>query len=311
MCVGNGFFAEEIQGKKSKEIVTPSLINTAYYFLIFLIYFFISKCKIKKPKLIYIILSILDTQFILLNTFLLSIIPFDYPYIMNLLSSIWIVIFSFIFLKTYKYLSNHIFGIIIWLIGIVAMILGTFNSIKDLKDDFNEFCDTIIGLILCLIASIINGINAVLIEKYISSENEEIKSYRIWLGIFGFFISALEGFIPKGDYDIEYKILFHDNKDKIDSEIMIFWILSAICLAAMTSLSPLYIQKFQAVNFNISLVSTIFWSYIIKIFIIGKISEFEWYWFNILYFIGFIFIISGTVFFCLNDKVKRNEFAYS
>jgi len=148
-------------------------------------------------------------------------------------------------------------------------------------------------------------------EKYISSENEEIKSYRIWLGIFGFFISVLEGFIPKGDYDIEYKILFHDNKDKIDSEIMIFWILSAICLAAMTSLSPLYIQKFQAVNFNISLVSTIFWSYIIKIIIIEKISEFEWYWFNILYFIGFIFIISGTAFFCLNDKVKRNEFAYA
>ena len=27
--------------------------------------------------------------------------------------------------------------------------------------------------------------------------------------------------------------------------------------------------------------------------------------------IGFIFIISGTVFFCLNDKVKRNEYAYS
>ena len=286
-------------------------MNTTYYFLIFLIYSFISKCKIRKPRLIYIILSILDTQSCLINTFLFSFIPFDYPYIMNMLSIIWTVIFSMILLKTYKYLINHFFGMIIWLIGVIAMILGTFNSIKDLKDDFNDFDDNIIGLILSLISSIINGLNAVLMEKYISSENEEIKSYRIWLGIFGFFISALEGFIPKSDYDIEYKILFHDNKDKIDSEIMIFWILSAICLAAMTSLSPLYIQKFQANNFYISLVSTIFWSYIIKIFIIGKISEFEWYWFNILYFIGFIFIISGTVFFCLNDKVKRNEFAYS
>ena len=200
---------------------------------------------------------------------------------------------------------------VIWFIGVIAMILGSFNSIKDLKDDFKHFDYNIMGLILSLPASIRIGLNAVLTEKYISLENGEIKSYRTWLGIFGFFITIIEGFIPKGDYDIEYKILFHDNKDKIDSEIMIFWILSAICLAAMTSLSPLYIQKFQANNFNISLVSTIFWSYIIKIFIIGKISEFEWYWFNILYFIGFIFIISGTVFFCLNDKVKRNEFAYS
>ena len=211
-------------------------MNTTYYFLIFLIYFFISKCKIRKPRLIYIILSILDTQSCLINTYLFSFIHFDYPYIMSMLSIIWTVIFSMILLRTYKYLINHFFGMIIWLIGVIAMILGTFNSIKDLKDDFNDFGDNIIGLILCLIASIINGLNAVLMEKYISSENEEIKSYRIWLGIFGFFISVLEGFIPKGDYDIEYKILFHDNKDKIDSEIMIFWILSAICLAAMTSL---------------------------------------------------------------------------
>ena len=308
LCVGNGFFAEEIQGKKSKEIVTPSLINTAYYFLI---YFFISKCKIKKPRLIYIILSVLDTQSILLNTFLLSIIPFDYPYIMNLLSSIWIVIFSFIFLKTYKYLSNHIFGIIIWLIGIVAMILGTFNSIKDLKNCFEELDFYLMGILLSLPASFCNGLNAVLMEKYIFLENEEIKSYRTWLGIFGFFITLIEAFIPKGDYDIEYRILFYDKKNKIDTELIIFWILSSICLVAMTLLSTLYIQKFQITMFNIVIVSAIFWSYIIKIFIIKKISEFEWYWFNTLYFIGFFIIIGGTVIFLLNNRVKRNEFTFA
>ena len=78
----------------------------------------------------------------------------------------------------------------------------------------------------------------------------------------------------------------------------------------MTSLSPLYIQKFQAVNFNISLVFTIFWSFIIKSLFIENESGFEWHWFNILYFIGFIIIISGTVIFFLKDRVKRNEFAY-
>ena len=159
--VGNGFFAEEIQSKKKKEIVTPSLLNTTYYFLIFLIYSFISKCKIRKPRLIYIILSILDTQSCLINTYLFSFIHFDYPYIMSMLSIIWTVIFSMILLRTYKYLINHIFGMIILFIGVIAMILGTFNSIKDLKDDFNDFGDNIIGLILCLIASIINGLNAV------------------------------------------------------------------------------------------------------------------------------------------------------
>ena len=39
LSVGNGFFAEEIQSKENgnKEIVTPLLMNTTYYFLIFLI----------------------------------------------------------------------------------------------------------------------------------------------------------------------------------------------------------------------------------------------------------------------------------
>ena len=301
----------KFKAKKKKEIVTPSLINTTYYFLIFLICFFISKCKIKKPRLIYIILSVLDTQSILINTFLLSFIPFDYPYIMNLLSSIWIVIFTLILSRTYKYLSNHVFGMIIWFIGVIAMILGSFNSIKDLKDDFKHFNDNIMGLILSLPASISIGLNAVLTEKYISLENGEIKSYRTWLGIFGFFITVIEGFIPKGDYDSEYKILFYDKKDKIDTELIIFWILSSICLVAMSLLSTLYIQKFQITMFNIVLVPAIFWSYIIKIFIIKKISEFDWYWFNTLYFIGFFIIIGGTVIFLLNNRVKRNEFAFA
>ena len=312
LSVGNGFFAEEIQNNKNEEkkIVTPLLMNSTYYFLIFLIYFFISKCKIKKPRLIYIILSLLDTQSNFINIFLFSIIPFDYPYIMNILSTIWTVVFTLILIRTYKYLKNHIFGIILCFIGVVGMILGTFNSIEDLKDKFKDFNDNITGLLLSLLASIFYGLSAVLMEKYISSENGEIKSYCTWLGIFGFFISALEAFIPKGDYSFEYKILFSEKIDEIDTKIIIFWILSAICLAAMTSLSPLYIQKFQATMFNISLVFTIFWSFIIKSIFIRD-EPFEWHWFNILYFIGFIIIISGTVIFFLKDRVRRNDFAYA
>ena len=313
LSVGNGFFAEEIQSKENgnKEIVTPLLMNTTYYFFIFLIYFFISKCKIKKPRLIYIILSVLDTQSNFINIFLFSIIPFDYPYIINILSTIWTVVFTLILIKTYKYLKNHIFGILLCFIGVISMILGTFNSIEDLKNHFKDFNNkNIVGLILSLLVSIFYGLNAVLLEKYISSENGEIKSYCTWLGIFGFFISALEAFIPKGDYSFEYKILFYEKIDEINTKIIIFWILSAICLAAMTSLSPLYIQKFQATMFNISLVFTIFWSFIIKSLFIENESGFEWHWFNILYFIGFIIIISGTVIFFLKDRVKRNEFAY-
>ena len=63
--------------------------------------------------------------------------------------------------------DENIFGIIIWLIGIVAMILGTFNSIKDLKNCFEELDFYLMGILLSLPASFCNGLNAVLMEKYI------------------------------------------------------------------------------------------------------------------------------------------------
>ena len=97
LSVGNGFFVEEIQNKNVIKI--PLLLNYTYYFLIFFVYFFISKCRIKKPRLIYIILSLIDTQANFLNIFIFSIIQFDYPFIMNVLSTIWSVIFSLIIIK--------------------------------------------------------------------------------------------------------------------------------------------------------------------------------------------------------------------
>ena len=209
-----------------------------------------------------------------------------------------------------RYLKMHIFGLILCLIGVFAMLLGSFNEFNKFIEMFKEFDTDVKGLLLCLVVSILYGLNAVLIEKYISTENDEIKSYCIWLGIFGFCISALEALIPIDDHQNEYKILFYDKKDNIDISVIIFWILSAVCLTGITALSPLYIQKFQATMFNISLVFTVFWSYILDPFF--NELHFDWHWLNILYFIGFIIIIIGTVIFSLKDRVKRNNsFSYA
>ena len=315
LSVGNGFFAKKIQGQKEekgKEIVIPLLLNSTYYIFLFFVYFFISKCKIGKPRLIYIILSLSDTQANFINVFVFSFgnFKFYYPFIMNILSTIWAVVFTLILLRIYKYLKMHIFGLILCLIGVFAMLLGSFNEFNKFIEMFKEFDTDVKGLLLCLVVSILYGLNAVLIEKYISTENDEIKSYCIWLGIFGFCISALEALIPIDDHQNEYKILFYDKKDNIDISVIIFWILSAVCLTGITTLSPLYIQKFQATMFNISLVFTVFWSYILDPFF--NELHFEWHWLNILYFIGFIIIIIGTVIFSLKDRVKRNNsFSYA
>ena len=123
--------------------------------------------------------------------------------------------------------------------------------------------------------------------------------------------NLIESFIPKGDVTFEFKIFFIIEKNKLDTRFIIYWVLSSICLAAMTSLSPLYIRKYQATMFNISLTFTIFWSYIIKSFFIEDISKFKWYWLNSLYFVGFIIIIAGTVIFSWKDRIRKNNFGYA
>ena len=307
LCVGNGYFVQEIQ--RENGIITPLLINSSYYFILFLLYFFISKCKIKKPKWIYLILSICDTQANFINVFIFSFIQFEYPYIINILSTIWTVVFTLIIIRIYKYLNNHIIGLILCLVGVVSVFIGIYGSFDEFVDMFSSFNDQIKGLLLSILVSIIYGLNAVLMEKFISSENEEIKSFCTWLGIFGFGISLLESFIPLSNDGFEFQILFDTKKDNVDAKVIIFWILAAIFLAAMTSLSPFYIQKFSATMYNVSLVFTIFWSYMIDSIFIKK--KFEFGWLNILYFVGLIIIIVGTVIFSRKDRVKKHDYNYS
>ena len=307
LSVGNGYFVEEIQ--KQKELQIPLLLNSTYYLILFFIYFFISKLKVKKPKLIYIILSICDTQANYINIFIFSKIEFKYPYIINILSNIWTVLFTLILLRQYKYLINHKIGLILCFVGVFSAFLGSFNDIDKFVSMFSSFNDDILGILLCLLVSLLYGLNAVLIEKFISEENDEIKSYCTWLGIFGFAISIIESLIPISDDGFEFQILFDTKAHMVDIVVIIFWILSSICLAAMTSLSPFYIQKFGATMFNISLVFTVLWAYIIDSIFINK--KYEFYWLNIFYFIGFIIIIIGTVIFMRKERIKRNEYNYA
>ena len=300
LCVGNGYFSQYIQNKR--EIVTPLLLNASYYILIFILYgIIILKLKFKKLKLIYLILSISDTQANYINIFIFSFTKFEYPYIINVLSSMWSVLFTIILIKKYKYLKNHIYGIVICLIGVFLLFLGTFKSFSDFKKMFKDFNDNLKGLLLSILVSILYGLNAVLMEKYILND-EEIKSYCSWLGIIGFGISIIQSFIPISDGGFEFKILFNSN---FDFPVIICWILSALSLAIMTSISPFYIQKYSANMFNISLLFTIFWSFVIDALYI--VENFEFYTFCAFFIVGFVVVIFGTVVFSSKDRVNIDE----
>ena len=300
LCVGNGYFSQYIQNERG--IVTPLLLNASYYILIFILYgIIILKLKIQKPKIIYIILSISDTQANYINIFIFSFVKFEYPYIINILSSMWSVLFTLILIKRYRYLSNHIYGIIICLIGVFLLFLGTFESFGSFIDMFKSFNEQLKGLLLSIVVSILYGINAVLMEKYILDDTE-IKAYCSWLGIIGFSVSFLQSFIPISDDGFEFKILFNSD---FDFKIFICWVFSALSLAGMTSLSPFYIQKYSANMFNISLLFTIFWSFIIDVLFI--VDDFKMYGFCTFFFIGFLIVIFGTIIFSRKDRIDIEE----
>jgi drug/metabolite transporter (DMT)-like permease len=301
LSVGNGYFNQYVQNKK--KLITPLLLNASYYLLLFILYgIIILKLKIAKPKLIYIIISIFDTQANYINIFIFSFSIFEYPYIINVLSSIWSVLFTLILIKTKKYLINHILGIIICLIGVFLLFLGTFNSFQDFIDMFKNFNNQMKGLLLSVLVSILYGLNAVLLEKYITNDRE-IQKYCSWLGIIGFCLSIVQSFIPISSDGFEFKILVKIGFDS--NAIIICWILSAISLAAITSLTPFYIRLYSANLFNISLLFTIFWSFIIDSLFIK--NDFKFKWFFVFYFIGFFIVIVGTIIFSREDRITIEE----
>ena len=271
------------------------MLNASYYFFVFILYgCIILKLKLTKPKLIYILLSILDSQANYINMYVFSFIKFNYPYIINVLSNFWSVAFTVILIKKYKYLKNHIIGITICIIGILLSFIGTFDSFNLFLEMFKQFNDQILGLILCIITSILYGLNAVLQEKFLLNDNDVI-NYCSWLSIIGFFASILEAFF----FNNEFSKLIED-KNNLDFICILFWILAALFLAAMTSYSPYYIQKFSANIFNISLLFTIFWAFIFNLLFIEDQIRFSAL--NILLFVGFILVLFGMAIFSTKER---------
>ena len=285
ISVLNGFF--NIKLEKKKELIIPFLIISIYYLLFFLCFMIYNKFSFKKPKFNYLLIIFLDCLANGTNIYVFSITKFEYPYIINLNSSLWSVIFTKILIKEIHYRNNHIFGLIIGFIGNILTFLGTFQSFKDIVKIF----DGLIGLIFCIIISILYSIDQVLQEKYLKSD--EIFDYFIWCGIIGFFISIIISFING-----ENKIIFEFNK--WDIKTLIYLILSVITLTFFSFISPFYIIKFSANMFSMNLISTVFWAFIINYLLI---QSFEYNYMIILFLIGLLFIMLGNIIFNYRERI--------
>ena len=280
ISVLNGFFNTKIQIKK--KLIIPFLLTSIYYLLFFICFIIYNKFSFKKPKFIYILIILIDCLANGINIFVFSLTKFEYPYIINLNSTLWSVIFTIILIKNVHYCKNHIFGLIIGFIGNILCFLGTFVSFKDIVKIIEEK-DNLIGLIICIIISLLYSIDQVLQEKYL--ESNEIFDYFIWCGVIGFFISIIITLING-----EIKIIFNFNNWDLEMFISLFF--SVITLTIFTFIAPFYIINFSANMLSMNLISTIFWAFIINYFFIQPLE------YNIIIIIiGISLIILGTLIF--------------
>ena len=287
ISVLNGFFNSSIE--KKKKLIIPFLITSLYYLLLFLCFLIYNKFSFKKPKFIYILIILIDCLANGINIYVFTITKFEYPYIINLNSTLWSVIFTKILIKEIHYCKNHIFGLIIGFIGNILCFLGTFVSFKDIVKIIEEK-DNLIGLIICIIISLLYSIDQVLQEKYL--ESNEIFDYFIWCGVIGFFISIIITLING-----EIKIIFNFNNWDLEMFISLFF--SVITLTIFTFIAPFYIINFSANMFSMNLISTIFWAFIINYFFIQPLE------YNIIIIIiGISLIILGTLIFNYRERIK-------
>lgn len=277
ISVSNGIFSRQLEVNYT--CVTPLIFTSTYYFVLFIIWLCINR-SFGKPNPIYILLTLVDSQANFINVYVFTIIRFEYPYIINFSSAVWSFLLTLLLIKIYKYAFTHFIGIAISLIGIIIAILGTFNHISDIYLLFRNKK----GLLLCIGNSLLYALNSVLQEKYLK-ENHSINDYFIWSGLIGSIITFSESFI--------FQEIWILNNVIIDIYFILYWIGFALSLCLIASVSPFFIMKYSATMFNIGMACTVFWAFVLNIFIqIDMNREF-----NILYFVGFGFIIGGIIVF--------------
>lgn len=124
--------------------------------------------------------------------------------------------------------------------------------------------------------------SAILQEIYFES-GKDIQEFFPWLGILGAIITLGESFILN-----EIPRIFDE---KFTCEVILLWSGFAVTLVIFTSIAPFFIKRSSAAMFNISLVSQIFWSYIVEvIFNESSPKGYEYYG-------GFVIIILGIYIF--------------
>lgn len=296
LSVGIGQTSKQIEEKYY--LPFPVILNFCYY-LTFGITWLIVKRKLSQIKIYYILIIIFDTQSNFLKILAFSKGQFNYPFIIGGSSILFSWLFTWVFIKKYKYTLWHIFGILLSFSGVIVTFYGALNTGEDILE---EFINNYQFFLFSLVSSICFSISTVLMEANFESGNDIYEFYP-WQGLLGSFILIIESFAFSEPMDIIVK--FRDYS--VNYFFLLFLFIFIILFFIFGVVMPFYIRRHSASLLNISLVSQIFWAFVLDAIIMKKAAN------NYFYYLGFGIILCGIILFALfkvevvKQAVKSNE----
>ncbi|VDK77980.1 unnamed protein product [Litomosoides sigmodontis] len=195
-----------------------------------------------------------------------------------------VLLLSWLFLST-RYLLTHIIGVGICLVGIAVLIWADALDGKGASGDANR----VLGDILCLIASILYAVGNVG-EEFLVKQNSRVE----YLGMVGLFGSIISG--------IQLAVLEHHELALVtwSGTIIVYYLLFAACMFLFYSLVSVVMQKASALLFNLSILTSDFYTLVFGIFMFK-------YEFHLLYFMSFAIVIIGSLIYSIRPTEKRDS----
>jgi hypothetical protein len=144
------------------------------------------------------------------------------------------------------------------------------------------------------------SIKNLIFRSYIMKESffksgRDIYEYFPWLGLTGFFVTLGESAVF-GEFSTIAKII-----PNFQQETIFLIIGFIITLSLFTFFTPFFIKRSTASMFSVSLVSQVFWSYLVEILMTSKSPK------GYEYYIGFVLLIVGISIFIKFPMVRNRK----
>ena len=220
----------------------------------------------------------------------------NYPFIINSSTILFCWLFTWIFIKKYKYSFLHIVGILLSFTGVIVTFYGALQIGEDIIKEIRE---NYIYFLFSLVSSICYSISTVLMEANFES-GKDIYDFFLWQGLLGALFLFVESFAFSEPQNLIHLFKTID----IDYLFLLFLLVFIALFSIFDLIMPFYIKRHSASLFNISLVSQIFWAFVVEALKTQGPANNYWY------YLGFFIILSGIIIFSLvkaEIKEKNNK----